>query len=573
MGRTIPEKFLEAAEKFSAKKALLHKESGRYVSVSYGELLRQVRQAAAAFRELGIGPGDKVAIMSEGRPEWAIADLAALWLGAVTVPVHTTLSARTVGHILDHSEAKALVFSQKEFLEKFSQAELSSLGNCVFMGQIDKEMSDRCRGLHSWNEFMHRGGEGLSQPAKASPDDLASIIYTSGTTGLPKGVMLTHGNLVSNVEMTAKAVPVGERDVFLSFLPLSHVLERMAGYYIPLFQGATIAYAEGVKELAHNLREVRPTILIAVPRIFEKFSDAIWDNVRNSSESKKKIFYWSLKQRKGFGRFLANALVFGKIRRKMGGRLRLAVSGGAPLDEKIGKFFDKMGIRILEGYGLTETSPVVAVNRMDKCKFGTVGQPLEGLEVRISADKEILVKGPNVMRGYFKNDMETDQMIDDDGWLHSGDYGFLDSDGFLIVVGRKKEMMVTSGGKNIWPEHIEQGLNFDKLIAQSLIVGHKRNFVSALIVPDHRELYLYVKENGLPEKPPEELIRDKAVIELYGKAVDNANRHLAEYEKVRKFTLLRREFSAELDEITPTLKVVRNKIESHFKEEIEGMYR
>jgi len=405
------------------------------------------------------------------------------------------------------------------------------------------------------------------------PDDCCSIIYTSGTTGRPKGVALTHRNFLSDAEAVNEVVPVLKNDIFLSFLPLSHVLERLAGYYLPLAYGATIAYAESVRELPKNLKEVRPTLLISVPRVFEKFHDAIWDKINKGSSLQKKIFKWSLKQKKyTLGHRIADRLVFRKIRQNMGGNLRLAISGGAALDQNIGKFFYKIGVTVLEGYGLTETSPVICVNREKDFKFGTVGKVLPGIKVKITETKEVLVKGPNVFASYYGNKEQTKQAFKE-GWFCTGDQGFLDKQGFLTIIGRGKEMIVTSGGKNVWPEPVESLLNTDKFIAQSIIIGDKRKFISALIVPDWQEVEVYLKEQNLPMQEHTKLIKDPTLINIFQQRInEKINPNLSDVEKIKKFVLLPQEFSQDEDELTPTLKLRRHIIEKHYQKSIDSIY-
>jgi long-chain acyl-CoA synthetase len=367
---------------------------------------------------------------------------------------------------------------------------------------------------------------------------------------------------------------VEKTDVFLSFLPLSHVLERLAGYYMPISSGATIAYAESTKQLPQNLKEVKPTIMISVPRVFEKFHDAVWDKVNASSHFKKEIFKWALRQKKDtFLYKIADYLAFKKIKQQMGGRLRLTISGGASLSENIGKFFSKIGIPILEGYGLTETSPVIAANREDDFKFGTVGKIIPGVKVKITENKEILVKGPNVTRGYFENKKATKQSFDEDGWFLTGDLGFLDKQGFLTIIGRAKEMIVTSGGKNVWPEPIENLLNNDRFISQSIVIGNGRKFISTLIIPDWQEVEIYLKEKGIALEEHDKLIKNPHLLEIFQERIDKKiNPNLSEVEKIKKFRLLPQEFSEAQDELTPTLKLRRRMIEKHYAKTIESIY-
>jgi len=576
--KTIPANFFALAEQKANRPVLKYKQDGVYFSLSYKELAQEIRRVVSALNVLGVKRRDRVAILSNGRPEWVMADLAAMALGAISVPIHTTLSAKSINYILDHCRAKILFVSDESLLNKvlIGQAGLAKPEKIIVMEKVNRETIDSCSGLClSWDEFIASGtnpADDLSLPAVKS-DDIASIIYTSGTTGLPKGVALSHGNFLSNVAAINDMVPVKKGDVFLSFLPLSHVLERTAGYYTPLLFGATIAYGEGFKQLAQNLKEVRPTVMIAVPRVFEKFYDIIWDKVSSGSKIKKNIFHWALRQRQGSpGYKLGDLLVFKKIRAQLGGRLRLTVSGGASLDPKIAKFFQKLGILIVEGYGLTETAPVVAVNRAHPVKFGTVGYAVDGVEIKISGDKEILVKGPNVFRGYFNDQEATKEAFTDDGWFKTGDLGFIGRDNRLVIIGRKKEMMLTSGGKNIWPEALEQKINIDRFVAQSMAIAHRRKFVSALIVPDWQEVGIFLKEKGLPLGVPSKLANRPDILELFGQRLDKINQDLADYERIRKFVLLTDEFSQERDELTPTLKLRRQVIEGHYQKEIEGMY-
>lgn len=574
--KTIPQNFFIIAERKPSARALKYKKNGVYFSVTYKELAEEVKQAAAAFSKAGISRGDKVAILSNNRPEWAISDLAIMSLAAVGVPIHSTLSARAISYVINHSQARILIVSDQQLINKIFlfQDEMPALEKIIVIERVSHEIIDSCRKeCLVWEDFFATGSVADFVLAPAKADDIASVIYTSGTTGLPKGVKLSHRNFLSNAIAVNALVPVKKGDVFLSFLPLSHVLERTAGYYIPLLFGATIAYAESFKQLADNLKEVRPTIMIAVPRVFEKFYDIIWDKIARGSKVKKMMFYHALHQKDGsIGHYLADLIVFGKIRKAMGGRLRLTVSGGASLDPKIAKFFKKMGILIVEGYGLTETSPVVAVNRAEAVKFGTVGYVVPGTEVKISSDKEILVKGPGVFGGYYRDDEATGEAFDDDGWFMTGDLGFMGGDGRLSIIGRKKEMMVTSGGKNIWPEVLEQKINIDRFISQSMTVAHHRKFVAALIVPDWQEVKNFLKERGLPFGSLSKLATRPEVISLFEERIEKINANLCDYERIAKFVLLPQEFSQERDELTPTLKLRRQVIESHYHREIERMY-
>ena len=577
MYKSIPEVFFETAKRRKNKAALLYKKEGVYFPISYRELGHKIKVFGAALQKLGAQKGDKIAILSENRPEWAISDLAIMSVGAVTVPLHATFSARAVVTVLNHSRAKILIVSNINFLNKvlLGQKYLKHLEKIIVIEKLTSVQRETLSGkVLSFKALMVLHQPDNFEEIFLDPDEVCTIIYTSGTTGKPKGVILTHRNFLSNVEAVNEVVPVKENDVFLSFLPLSHVLERMAGYYMPLCYGATIAYAESLKQLPQNLREVRPTILISVPRIFEKFHDAVWDKINASRPANRKIFKWALKQRGNLKCKLADYLVFKKIKNQMGGRLRLAISGGASLNENVARFFYKIGIKILEGYGLTETSPVISVNREGDLKFGTVGKTVPGVKVKIADNKEILVKGPNVTQGYFDNKKATKSAFSKDGWFCTGDRGFLDKQGFLTIIGRAKEMLVTSGGKNVWPEPIENLLNNDKFISQSMVLGNCQKFISALIVPDWQEIEIYMKANNLSMEEHEKLTKNQKILEVFQKRLDEKiNPNLNDYEKIKKFRLVPQEFSQENDELTPTLKLRRHIILQHCKKSIDSMYQ
>lgn len=574
--KTIPKKFDEVVAQFPNKPALKFKYQGAYLSLSFTELKERVDSLAKSFHDMGLKKGERVAILSENRTEWIRADLATLKLGAISVPVHTTLSSEIIKHILQDSKAKFLLVSNQEQFNKISNIinDLPDLQVVIFI-TLDQKISLVGKELLDLEEVMEIGDESKAEfISDVNSDDVASIIYTSGTTALPKGVMLTHGNFMFNAEASATAVGINEKDTFLSFLPLSHVLERTAGYYGPLIaRGACVAFAGSVKTLKEDLKLVRPTVMISVPRIFEKIHSGIWDKVNNGPDKKKKIFMWALKQDPGtFKHKIAELLVFKKIQTTFGGHLRFAVSGGASLNHKLARFFSRMGIKIIEGYGLTETSPVITVNRPDNIKFGTVGQHLPGVEVMIAKDKEILTRGPHIMKGYYNNDAMTKEMVDEEGWLHTGDLGFINSEGFLVIVGRKKEMLALSNGKIAWPEQLEVVLNTDRFISQSIVYGNKKSYLTALLVPDWSEVSRSLEEFGLTSREPGEFIKDEKLIKIFSDRVDKINSQLADWEKIRKFALLPGEFSQAKDELTPTMKLRRSQIEENNKQKIESFY-
>ncbi len=577
MYESIPEAFFDMAGKHPDKPALLYKREGVYFPITYREFSKKVKIFKEWLVVFGITKGDKIAILSENRPEWAISDLSIMSAGAVVVPLHITFNPGAICSVIKHSGSIILIVSNESLLNKvlLERECLKQLEKVIFLetptAEQKKILGEKFVG---WESVFRNNQNKKIETAPLEADDCCSIIYTSGTTGEPKGVILSHRNFLSNVEAVSQAVSIKETDLFLSFLPLSHVLERTTGYYTPIMHGATIAYAENIKQLPANLKEVRPTVIISVPRVFEKFHDAIWDKVNSSSEIKRNVFKWALKRgRRTLSYRLADLLVFKKIRESFGGRLRLAVSGGASLNDSIARFFLKLGMVVLEGYGLTETSPVVSVNRENDFKFGSVGKLIPGVEVKISDRKEILIKGPCVCSGYFKNKEETKKSFNEDGWFCTGDLGFIDKEGFLTIIGRAKEMIVTSGGKNVWPEHVENLLNNDRFISQSMIVGNKRKLISALIIPDWQEVEIYFKQNNLPLQEHDKLVNNRALLAVFQKRLDEKiNPNLHDYEQIKKFKLLPREFSQDRGELTATLKLRRHIINRHYQKTIESIY-
>ncbi len=572
---------------------LRFKRDGAWRDVSSAELRTTVEELALGLRALGVEPGDRVAILSENRPEWAYADLASLCAGAVDAPIYSTLPAGQVLYILNDSQAKVCFVSNALQARKVAEVrdQAPHLLHVVRMDDAPIEGTVSIREVREMGRpVLERDPDAVRRVASAvPPDQLATLIYTSGTTGEPKGVMLTHDNIVSNVIGGKKVfADWSHDDVALSFLPLCHIFERSAGHYLMLLAGATIAYAEGVDQVPANMAEVRPTLMCSVPRLYEKMYARVNEKVANDPPARQKIFHWAL----GVGRqvfahrvnhttpgavlklkfAVADKLVFAKIRERTGGRLRLFVSGGAPLAREIAEFFGAAGLLILEGYGLTETSPVITVNRPDALRPGSVGLPLERVEVKIAADGEILTRGPHVMKGYFNKPQATAEAIDPEGWFHTGDVGVLDPDGFLVITDRKKDIIVTSGGKNIAPQPIENILKANKFIAEVVMIGNKRNFPAALIVPNFDMLLKWAGEHGVAGTARSELITHPKVVEHYERTVGELTRDLAQFERIKKITLLEREFSVDAGELTPTLKVKRRVVEQKYKDLIDRMY-
>jgi long-chain acyl-CoA synthetase len=583
---------LNTHQSYEKPDLILYKENGRYVPISSREFFERVRSVSAGLRGLGFAPGDKLAILSENRPEWIITDFAALAAGGITVPIYPTLMPEQIRYILDDSETKVILVStpgQRAKIEEI-RASLPRLAHVLTLEEPAPA------GTVSFARFLEDGRKADAADPQAygktvaavRPDDVASIIYTSGTTGIPKGVMLTHRNFFSNSKALDAVTDFNHMDTILSFLPLSHVLERMTTFSF-LYKGCTIAYAESLDTVAQNLIEARPTIMVSVPRLFEKLYARIMDSVLAGSAIKKKIFFWALKggldasrkaQRRTAALFprrslrlrISQKLVFSKILEKTGGRVKFFVSGGAPLSRDIAEFFHAIGLVILEGYGLTETAPVIACNTFTKLRFGTVGPPVPGVEVKIAADGEILARGENVMKGYFKKEAETAEALAG-GWLHTGDIGHLDAQGFLIITDRKKDLIVTAGGKNVAPQPIENRLRESPYISQSIVVGAGRKFISALVVPEFEKLKEYAWKNKIAFGSLRDLCDREEVRNFILAEIDRCTPGLAPYEKIKKVVLLDRDFDIEQGELTPTLKIKRNMVEKKYKSLIDSLYK
>ncbi|MCC6396456.1 MAG: long-chain fatty acid--CoA ligase [Bacteroidetes bacterium] len=594
--RTIPEMFLRLTEKFAkeSRPVLMYKSDGTYKGISYSELRSKVETFAFGLSALGIERGDRVAIISENRPEWVVSDLAIVALGAVGVPLYPTMTAKQIEFIFNDAGVKAAIVSNQFQLNKVMRAypDVKTLEKVILIaekGPIPEPDTFGFSVVMEMGEKRRKEDPELVRKSIQSvqPEDLLTLIYTSGTTGNPKGVMLSHRNLVSNIIASAQVIEFGTDDVMLSFLPLSHSFERMAGYYTGMSCGATIAYAESVETVRDNMLEVRPTIVTTVPRLFERIYSRVMKQVDGGSPLKKKIFFWALDvghryaQARRTGSIstglrlkhaVADRLVYAKLREKTGGRMKFFVSGGAALGKEFGEFFEAVGLNVIEGYGLTESSPVISVNRLDNYKFGTVGHPIPGVEVRIAPDGEILARGPNIMTGYFNNQEATRQAIDSDGWLHTGDIGNLDAEGFIHITDRKKHLFVSSGGKNIAPQPIENLFLSSKYIEQFMLIGDRRMFLTALIVPDFDALKEYADARNITYTSISDLVKDPDVNDLIDKEINKIQKDLANYERVRRFTLLEKQFSIEEGELTPTQKVRRKVIEERYGHLIDSMY-
>ena len=590
MARTLIRLFLDTVATWHQPAQFLRRGEHGWEAISADRALAYVESLSLGLRHLGVRRGERVALLSENRYEWAVADLAILGLGAVTVPVYATLTSEQCRAILADSEARAVIVSNAEQLAKIRavQPGLPRLEFIIPMEPVPPEGPLE----KSWDLVTGRGA--LARTAdpllfragadQVEPDDLATIIYTSGTTGEPKGAMLSHANITSNVEASLAVVDLGPSDTNLCFLPLSHIFERMAGLYTMMAAGVSTAFARSIDTVAEDAGEVRPTLITGVPRFFEKVRMRALENGRSQPLLRRGIFYWALgvSLRKARARLawrrhfaplapLADRLVAAKVRARMGGRLRLCFSGGAALHPMVLEFFFALRIPIIEGYGLTETSPVICLSPPGREKPGSVGPPIPGVEVRIGQDGEILTRGPHVMLGYWHNEEATEEALRD-GWFHTGDVGFLDPDGYLHITDRIKDLLVTAGGKNIAPQPIEARLKASKWISEAVLIGDHRPYVVVLLVANFERLESLARRNGWPFASRKELLARPEILAIVQRRLDSLNGSLAPFEQIRRFALLDREMTQEDGELTPTLKVRRRVIHERYAGLIESLY-
>lgn len=588
--------FQNRVQKYGDETLLLYKgKSGTWEEISWDQLNTMVLDLSMFLIEKGIQPRDKVALFSPNRYEWWLADLAILSIGAVNVPIYATNSVEECRYIIDNSDAKMCFVGEKEHMEKIIKAKerLPNLGDIIIFDDLDEPapgVTTLKAALTEGQAHPHEE-EFYERLTHIEMDDVATIIYTSGTTGKPKGVMLTHNNFVSNVNQAYAADPdflTGDH-TFLSFLPLAHSLERTCGYYLPMFIGKKVAFAESTDKLLQNFTEIRPTFLVSVPRIYEKVHSGLLAKVSNAPPLKKALFNWAMgvarenlpyvcQNRERTGLFalkykIADKLIFSKLRVALGmDRIKAAISGGGPLSVSDAEFFLGMGVKIIEGFGLTETTPITNANRPKLIKPGTVGSPLKDTIVKIGDFGEILVKGPQVMKGYYKNEEATKEVFTDDGFFRTGDIGEIDEDDYLKITGRMKDIIVTSGGKNISPQNIENTLLASPFIEQTAIIGDNRKYLSALIVPDFATLEKWAGEQGISFENRSELIENPEVAKLYEQETETLMKDYARVEQIRKFRLLEKEWSQDTGEMTPTMKLKRSIVQEKYRNEIEAMY-
>lgn len=598
-GSTLIQMLLNAGREHAARRAFRGPYADSIHEFSYEQLYDLAREAALGLKTLGVQPGDRVAILSPARIEWGLMDLAILLAGAAVVPICLSVSSRQMLYYLENSGARVLAVADPRRLKVLQElgAQKLALEQVVLLNPpagVIEGLPERFH-LATFPQLLERGRaaaaaerEALEAAARALPSDaLANLIYTSGTTGAPKGVMLTHANLMHNVRGMLDAVPVVAGDVSLSVLELCHALEHTAGFYTMLTAGAQIQYAENPAVALRQMHDYRPTVMLAVPKLFEKIYDKLVERIEAGAAWRRHLFYWSLavgrrhweakkEGRVGLGLRLAYALadaaVFAKLRASLGGRLRFFISGGAPLGREVAELFAMAGLIILEGYGCTEFAPVLTVNPIRRIRIGTVGQVLPGVELRVTADNEVLARGPNLMKGYWQHPQASAAAIDADGWYHTGDLGRIDADGYLALTGRLKEIIVLDTGQKFSPEPLEQALTADPLVSMAVVFGNDRHYPVALVVPAFEALERLAREMDLAGAKPAMLVREPRVLEMIQQRLRARMRDFATHEQVRKFLLLDRPLDPERGEITVTLKPRRAVLQETFKNELAALY-
>ncbi len=594
---TLARMFWDRVERSGDRPAQQFKQGADWKTITWREVGDVVREVALGLIALGREKGEMVALLSASRAEWVQADFAIFSAGCVTVPVYPTYPPDLISYVVNDSGAKTIIVEDSAQLAKVLQArdKMPALQQIVVIAGYDAPQPPKI--VMTWESLRRLGRESdaahkstlADRVASTRPTDLATIVYTSGTTGPPKGVMQTHGNHVAAVTASKQATPVEEGWVHLLFLPLAHSFARLESF-LGVTHGLTTAFAENLDKVGENLRETRPHFICSVPRVFEKVYGKILAGVEAGSPAKKKIFSWAVSvgrdvsrhQQRGqpvpatleLKRKVAHKLVFSKLHAALGGRLQWAVSGGAPLARDIAEFFHAAGILLLEGYGLTETCPALTFNRPDRFKFGSVGQTLPGVQLRIAEDGEILARGPNIATlGYYKQPEATREVFDPDGWFHTGDIGTVDQDGFLVITDRKKDLIVTAGGMNIAPQNIENLLKADPFISQVMVYGDRRPYPVALITINPEELSKFAREQGILTSEAAAIVKHPKVAERVGRTVEEKNTQLQSYAKIKRFTVLPTDFSLDGGELTPTLKVKRKVVSQKYKDAIEELYR
>jgi long-chain acyl-CoA synthetase len=592
--RSIPDMLRSNATEFRNRLALKYRKQGVFVTLTYAAFYERVLMVSRGLGKMGVKPGDRIAILSENRAGWVIADMGILCCGAVTVPIYPTNTPEQIEYMINHSGAKIIFVSGKFQYTKLLKVR-EALAGVELVVSFERFLGDPSFPVTTFYQLSEIDSpitEAEKKEIEAdidriTPQDMLTLIYTSGTTGIPKGVMLSHGNILSNTRyLTEQSNAIGRGDTVLSFLPLSHILERTGGYYTTIRNGALMAFADSIEKVPENMIEIRPTVMVSVPRLFEKIYHRIFENAHQMPAIKRTIFHWGVdvgkkyiaatyidKQPSAWLNFkyaLADKLIFSKIRARFGGNMKLFCSGGAPLDKNINEFFWVLGIPIFEGYGLTETSPALSFNNFEHIRFGSVGCALKETEFKIAEDGEILVKGPQVMLGYYHDPEATAEAMQD-GWFKTGDIGHIE-DGFLFITDRKKELIITAGGKNIAPQPIENELKMDKYVTSAFVYGDRKPYLTALIVPNIERLLEFAKEKHIHYYELDDLVMHEPVQKLFEQRLADINSRLAPYETIKKFILLVHDFSIEGGELTPTLKLRRKIIYEKYKHRIEDLY-
>jgi long-chain acyl-CoA synthetase len=586
---TLSQSFEAQARKYGARAFLKDKRDKVWTEHSWTEVSEAAGKLRAGLMGLGVRPGDRVAILSENCPEWIVVDQAVLGLGAIVIPLYTTSGVEETAHVISDSGAKIVAVNGPELLKKI-------LGLCASIPEVttivamhrDAESVPAADGRPAVMTAASVSGEAPTAIVEGSSEDLATIIYTSGTTGTSKGVMLSHGNLVANAEDSLAALALNDTDMTLSHLPIAHSFERTAGYYTVAMAGGTIAFAESLGQIASNLTEVQPTVVLTVPRLLEVIHGRVMRTVETSSPMRQRLFKMALNAGEQAAQYrnrgkpvppllalsmaLFRRLVFARVRGIFGDRIRYLISGGAPLPTEINRFLSAAEIPIVEGYGLTEAAPVVAVNLHNgRTRIGTVGLPLNRIQTEIAPDGELLLRGPNIMKGYYKLEAETKEAIDENGWLHTGDIAKIDVEGYIAITDRKKEIIVLSGGKNISPAYVEGKLTGDKFINQACVIGDRQKHLAALIVPDYENLVDFLKENNLDPKNTDALAKSKELKAFIHGRIREINKQMSDVEAVVAFAIIP-PLTQENGELTPSLKVRRKIVQAHFKDQVDSMF-
>jgi len=591
MFKSVPHILFATIQKTPEKKALVYKRHGKIKHFDYEEFGNQIRYLTSSFKDLGIIPGEKIAIISNNRPEWTITDFSIMCHKNIVVPIHQNITAEQMLYVIKNSESRVLFIENEEHYEKIKQIEshLSKIKAIVSFEKIDDEnIIHYDELLEKGRQYYHANPKYFSETYNnIDPKEICTIVYTSGTTGEPKGVMLYHEAFVKEIISSEDRLGLDEDETFLSFLPLSHLYERVAGHWTPMYKTNTIFYSESINTVIDDIQVAQPTVIVSVPRLYEKITEKILSKVDHGSFVSRKMFYWALKVGKEYNARkyegtlnksitkkynMADKIVFSKIKKKLGGRLKFPIAGGAPLSVKTLKFFEALGLNIIEGYGMTETHLIIALTPAEKIRYGSCGKPIDILKVKIAEDGEVLVKGPTAMAGYYKKPKETAELIDADGWLHTGDIGYLDEDNFLYLTDRKKNIIVTAGGKNIAAAPIESLLKKSRYVDEACMIGDSQKFISALIVPNFEKLSKWASQNKIEFSNNEELVENQKVKDFMWAEIETQQEKLATFEKIKKIALIPNEFTLENDELTPSLKLRKKQINENYKDVIEKIY-